>query len=203
VFMTDSRDGSRANSLPLVPHGVSDAVPFVPCGRCHMLNSGTSKRITPGAQLTETQGIKVPQLRNLLEKTGFDKNSLANNRGFGFGHDGSFATIDEFLHFDVFDFEKIPDGETKRRDIISFLMSFNTDTHAGVGYQITLDGGNKTDPATLAQLDLMRSLADAKQVGLVVHGRVGGVDRGYAYLGNGVFQSDKAGQQIDATALRN
>jgi DNA-binding beta-propeller fold protein YncE len=202
VFMTEFIDGRIAENLPFVPHSIREQGPFVTCGRCHMLPMGTSRALTPASQLMLAHSIKVPQLRNMHEKTGFLKTSMSNNRGFGYTHDGAFATLDEFLHFVVFDFDRIEDGAAKRQDVIAFLMSFSTDTHAGVGYQITLDATNKNDPATVALLDLMRSLADQQKVGLVVTGRVAGEDRGYAYKGNGIFQSDRAGDEIDAAALR-
>ena len=37
--------------------------------------------------------MKIPQLRNMYEKTGFDHASQRNTRGFGFAHDGSDATL--------------------------------------------------------------------------------------------------------------
>ncbi len=201
VYMNDFIDGRIAENLPLVPHSVRESGPFVACGRCHQLPLGTSRALTPASQLMLAHSIKVPQLRNLYEKTGFLKTSNSNNRGFGYTHDGAFATLDEFLRFTVFDFEKGGDGEARRRDVIAFLMAMGTDTHAGVGQQVTLDDGNKNDSATLAKLEQMQLMADQKQVGLVVHGNVGGADRGYAYLSGGQFQSDQAGQQVSAATL--
>ena len=48
----------------------------------------------------------------------------------------------------------------------------------------------------------MLSLADAGAVGVVVKGRQGGITRGYAYLGAGQFQSDRAAESLSAAALR-
>jgi hypothetical protein len=54
----------------------------------------------------------------------------------------------------------------------------------------------------------MINLANSNQVGLVVKGRQGGVDRGYRYNGtsivpNNVFQADAAGETITPLDLRN
>src|SRR5205085_7815079 len=112
------------------------------CVQCHAGTLGTSKALTPGRALTLPQSFKVPQLHNQYRKANFDKNASDNISGFGFAHDGEFANVVEFLHFRVFKFMDGDDGEQQRRDVASFVMSFSTDTHAGVGKQVTLDGTN-------------------------------------------------------------
>jgi hypothetical protein len=100
-------------------------------------------------------------------------------------------------------------------------MCFSTDTHPAVGLQVTLDqaapsgrGPLASPPRTARELaDLARAdpgqavsfmlmLADSADVRLIVRGRYGGEPRGFAYRGNGVFQSDRAGNQVSAAALR-
>src|SRR5262249_31147747 len=68
----------------------------IACVTCHALPAGTNGQITPAQALQESQSIKIPQLRNLYEKTGFFKATSPgspptdnDNRGFGFIHDGS------------------------------------------------------------------------------------------------------------------
>jgi len=41
------------------------------------------------------------------------------------------------------------------------------------------------------------------QVGLVVKGRQGGLQRGFAYIGGDAFQSDRAAETLDSAALRS
>ena len=75
-------------------------------------------------------------------------------------------------------------------------------SHAAVGAQITVTGANKNDPRIITKLNDMMGLADSGKVGLVAKGLRGGVQRGYTYLGGGVYQSDHAGETISATSLR-
>ena len=67
----------------------------VDCVTCHALPAGTNGQLTSAMLLGETQSIKIPQLRNMHEKTGFDATLTENNRGFGFIHDGSTPTMFE------------------------------------------------------------------------------------------------------------
>jgi hypothetical protein len=148
------------------------------------------------------QSMKVAQLRNLFEKDSFRKTSNNNNSGFGFTHDGSMDTLVAFLELPVFTFPAGGTGAQQRRDIVAFLMSFSTDTHAGVGVQVTLDGTNNNTPGVVTLINQMLTLANGGQVGLVVKGRQAGVERGWRYNGSNVFQSDRNGETIDPTTLR-
>ncbi|MBI5864534.1 MAG: hypothetical protein HZB38_08510 [Planctomycetes bacterium] len=173
------------------------------CNRCHNLPNGTDRRVTSAASLGTEQGTKVPQLRNMFEKTGMRKDGTPGTRGFGFTHNGEFSSVDEFLHRPNFDFGAGAAGDQKRTDVIAFVMSLSTDTHAGVGFQATLDAENQTRADLQERIDLMLRVADAGDVGLVVKGRYGGEIRGFAYLGSGFFQSDRAGQSVAADVLRS
>src|SRR5262245_34695556 len=64
--------------------------PSLTCVACHLLPDGTNNRVDiplpgPGG---EPQNRKNSQLRNMNEKTGFDRTTQNGNRGFGFEHDG-------------------------------------------------------------------------------------------------------------------
>ena len=54
----------------------------------------------------------------------------------------------------------------------------------------------------MALLATFVNLAESGKVGLVVKGRIAGEQRGWAYVGANVFQSDRAGQTISASALQ-
>ncbi len=167
------------------------------CVTCHALPSGTNGQLTSGNLLQETQSIKIPQLRNLYEKTGFDDGSSANNRGFGFIHDGSVDTLFQFLNFSGFQFTGA-NANANRRHVEAFLMSFATDTHAGVGAQATVPEtvGAGDGPALADVLTIGHSGA----TGLVVKGVVNGEQRGYAWQG-GTYRSDRAAETISEAAL--
>ncbi len=138
--------------------------------------------------------MKVPQLRNMHEKTGFDATSTNNNRGFGFIHDGSVDTLLEFLRFDAFQFA----DDAQRRDVEAFMMSLSTDTHAGVGAQAILPQpvNDQGDP-----VGALLKIAAVGEVGLVVKGIVNGEHRGYYQTTPGTFQSDRAAGTASAATL--
>ena len=140
--------------------------------------------------------MKVPQLRNLYEKVGCNLSASGSHFGFGFLHDGSVDTLARFVN--EASFTLASDQDTA--DLVAFLLCFSgsdfgpgsaseppgpasKDTHAAVGWQVTLAGG--AAPAR------MLSLADAGRVGLVVKGRSKGLARGWFYVGGGRFQSDR------------
>jgi hypothetical protein len=154
--------------------------------------------------------MKVPQLRNLGEKVGFDMTQPSNRAGFGFLHDGSVDSLARFVAEPVFNVESDQDVA----DVVAFLLSFSgsdlpvgspdvlselpgpasRDTHAAVGAQVTLGGGG--DPA---RLDAMLALARAGAVDLVAHG--GG--RGWWFDEAGDrFQSDRNGETVSESELR-
>jgi YVTN family beta-propeller protein len=169
--------------------------------------------------------IKVPQLRNLYEKVGFEATQLSNHSGFGLLHDGSVDSIARFVSEPVFTVT----SDQQVANLVALMLSFSgsdlpqgstnpavgeppgppsKDTHAAVGRQSTLVSAANPDPGQLALLASMVSLADANKVGLVVKGTQAGIQRGYSYVnGSAFFQSDRAveiktvGQLQNAAAL--
>jgi YVTN family beta-propeller protein len=173
------------------------------CVTCHTMPTGAGDIVVSGNLIGDAQAMNVPQLRDLYKKVGLDFTSQTNNRGFGFGHDGSFDTIFDFLKQSRFTFPAGAAGDAERRDLEAFLMCFPTDTHAAVGTQITVDGANKGTAGVIQLLADMTARAGAGDVGVVAKGRVGGVARGYAYVpGTGTFQSDRASEVVSAASLR-
>ena len=86
----------------------------ISCNGCHTLPTGSNRKLFNGSAEQETQDFKIPQLRNMYEKIGFDliRPNLTNGngtnialpqqkRGFGFLHDGS-VSLTEFLAASVF-----------------------------------------------------------------------------------------------------
>lgn len=148
--------------------------------------------------------IKIPQLRNMHEKGGFNTTQQRNTAGFGFLHDGSVDSIERFLAEPVFSLGSVQE----LADLTAFMLSFagselpnatgtlleppgppSLDTHAAVGKQVTLP---TSDPELLNRLSTLLTLADANRIGLVVKGRFAGEDRGYTYAGMDLYQSDRA-----------
>ncbi len=98
--------------------------------------------------------IKVPQLRNMHEKVGFELTQTENNAGFGFLHDGSVDSLARFVSEPAFNVGSDQDVA----DLVALMLSFSgsdfpqdnpalgnappvsQDTHAAVGAQVQLDG---------------------------------------------------------------
>ncbi len=222
------------------------------CVTCHTLPAGIGpdlqldgaliEEIPPGPNgerhhsLVSVDGstnvsMKVPQLRSLYEKVGFEMTQTTSRAGFGFLHDGSVDSLARFMSEPPFIFDEGIDGPPDMlvTGMVAFMLSFSgsnlpmcqgvpsgpcgslsQDTHAAVGTQLTVDVSNKNDPATIDALGAMSSLVDAgpgfnpgPQVALVARGRQAGLARGYSYTGGGVYQSDRAAETIDAVTLRS
>ncbi|MDA1262670.1 MAG: hypothetical protein O3B75_07205 [Planctomycetota bacterium] len=167
------------------------------CVDCHPGSSGTSLEI--GIPLGPVQqNRKMAQLRNIHEKTGANLDITTATKGFGFNHDAEFATLADL--FDVgFAWGIGTTALTRRSNVEAYLLSFSTDTHAGVGAQTNAsNGGGSGDNA--ARISQFVQLAGTGQVGLIVKGRVNGVARGFAFVA-GSFQSDRTSEVLSPSAL--
>jgi len=158
-----------------------------PCVNCHSLPIGTNRLIIPGSVLQESQAFKVPQLRNMYQKTGFTDAAGPQKRGFGFLHDGSIDNLLTFLNLPVFNFA----NNQERRDLEAFVLSFDTGMAPSVGRQVTVNGATKSLAGVVSLLDSLYAQAEAGNCDLIAHGRTGGVERGYFYqAGTATFLSD-------------
>jgi hypothetical protein len=147
--------------------------------------------------------MKVPHLRNMLEKTGFDSlTSSTNTRGFGFTHDGATPTLFDFFKLTVFNFASGAAGDQQRRDVTAFMLSWDTGTHASVGAQATMGGPTPNGSARRNQLV---NIANAGSAQLIAKAVIGDVERGYKWHDEfdqaGSFQTDVAGQKTTLAAL--
>ncbi len=194
------------------------------CNGCHTLDP-LQGFFGSGGQTTfenEPQEFKVAHLRNAYQKVGMfgmpdvsfvnlpprsTRHQGSQVRGYGFLHDGSIATVDDFLHASVF---FLSDGD--RRDLEQFVFAFDTTYAPIVGQQATLTGA--ADDVAEARVDLMQARAAtpfilvrqaaAHECDLVVRGTVGGEDRGFLFdPRTGRYRSDRiADDDMGAGALR-
>lgn len=164
------------------------------CSDCHSLPLGTNLHITPQVLDQQAQSMKVPQLRNLYEKTGRDDLSLNNNSGFGFVHDGTFDSLESFFNLNVFQFQNSQAVD----DMVAYMMCFSEDFHASVGTQITIPSDVPNAKTNINQLIQFAALGE---IGLVAKGIVSGNQRGYMWIGAENFQSDRDGEQINLVDL--
>ena len=196
---TSLENGNPSTGFTLYTTGNLD---FVQCSDCHTLPTGGLGTIISASLLQEAQSMKVPQLRNMYEKSGMDKTSQANNSGFGFVHDGSTDTLFNFLSLSVFNFASGAAGNTQRRDVAAFVMCFDTGTHASVGAQATMGGEGTNQSARRA---ILLSIAQAGSSQLVARGNYDGMARSYLLSSGTTMQADRVGEvrtiaQLDAQA---
>ena len=158
---------------------------FMACANCHASPAGGGAGVFSTAVIDDTQPLAIPDLRQAFMKAGFERSSQANNRGFGFGHDGSGGSLVEFLGTHVRAAIGTGASETDRRDLAAFVLSWNTGMHPAVGAQATVDGS----AASRARRDALLAIAQSDLVALVAKFVVGGVERGVVY-GEGAFASD-------------
>jgi len=167
---------------------------------------------------TTNVSMKVPQLRNLYEKLGFDMTQQLNTRGAGFVHDGAVDTIQRFISEPVFNLT----NNTQVANMVAFMLAFSgsdlpsgsptglleppgtasRDSHAAVGRQTTLVSAGSPAPGQLTLIGSMHTLANALKVDVIVKGRQGGQSRGYLYLGGGQYQSDRSAETLSSAALQ-
>lgn len=170
----------------------------VTCAFCHLPPTGFAFTVNSGAVLAEPQSFKVPHLRNMYEKTGFLLGTPNNNRGFGFLHDGSIDTMQNFLGFmNVFTFQ----NQQQKTDIDAYMTCFSIETHAAVGRQMTIANGSSLSSEQVGELSFMEQMAESGDVGLVARGRLNGVQRGFYYLGGSIYQTDRQAETIPVTQL--
>lgn len=168
-----------------------------PCTVCHQLPLGT-RNIVDNPQLPlAPQPMKPVQLRGLWDKLGWSKTSQTNLRGFGFNSDSEFDSLGALLQAG-FNFGPPQTAAQARRDVEAFLLTFDTETFATVGKQITFNGANNADAALITRLNTYLAQADAGSVALVAHS----ASRGYVYATQAVMLSDRENSPTTPTALR-
>jgi len=203
--------GSATRGLTLYTTGLLDGA--LQCASCHTLPTGMAVNgpmflgvlgvqvggsVMPLGPMGEnhlgivsTDGstnvsIKVPQLRNQYEKTGFELTQTDNLAGFGFLHDGSVDSLSRFLSARVFSVRSDQDIA----DLVALSLAFSgsdfgnvnpilgapaplsKDSHAAVGQQETL-----TSPTATVRAGQLLALARTTKVDLVAHSGAAG----YAY----------------------
>jgi len=162
------------------------------CIDCHQLPAGTSGEVLNRYSLGEPQDMKIPQLRNLYKKTGFDtSNGAVNKRGFGYTHDGSVDNLFDLVAFHFANFSGSTSVADQRRDLEHYLLAFDTGMAPAVGCQTTFDGTNNSDPTLLSRLDTLETRASAGNCDLIAKGRVGSRQRGFLYTA-GSWSPDQA-----------
>lgn len=90
-------------------------------------------------------------------------------------------------------------GNPERRQVEQFLLAFDSNHAPIVGQQTTL---RTSSPASIqTRIDLMVARAEAGECDLVAKVGGGATARGYLYLGNGFYMTDKASVPLIPDAL--
>jgi DNA-binding beta-propeller fold protein YncE len=186
---------------------------FQTCNGCHRLDPEHGHFGTDGESSfdVEPQEFKIPHLRNLYQKVGMSGMAYSffidqgdngfkgpQVRGFGFTHDGSVDTLFRFMHAIAFDerpapffnvgFPFSPEGDQMRRDVVDFLLAFDSNLKPIVGVQVA--SYNAFPDNQVVSVDLLYDRASAGDCDLIVKSVDGmGRPRGWWRAGNG-FRSD-------------
>ena len=137
------------------------------CVDCHMRKNGAG---TVGFTGLIEQPTKVAQLRGLHERSPSAGNG-SRVSGFGYGADGSKASLRKFLT-DSHRFDGIT--EQDKNALENFLLSFPTETPPIVGLTRTVDDKNRSDESTRSDLTLMVKQADIGNCTVLVTGLLRG-----------------------------
>jgi YVTN family beta-propeller protein len=197
------------------------------CNGCHTLDPQAGFFGTGGLTTfeNETQEFKVAHLSNAYQKVGmFGMPEIAfvdvpdshqahqgdQVRGFGFLHDGSIATVFDFLNATVF----VNLNQTERGDLEQFVFAFDTALAPVVGQQVTIHPDNAANNGVNQRIDLLRQRADTsfvwadhpgvEECDLTVKGNVAGIARGYLFdPATNLYRSDRAAEPaLTDSALR-
>ncbi len=165
--------------------------PALACNTCHSLPTGTARLIIPGSALQESQDFKVPQLRNLYQKTFFIRSATAVSlSGFGLTHDGTDQDLFTFLSRPVFG--TFATDATRKRNIAAFVMCFDTGAAPAIGYARTIRAANLS--ASSADWTLLESQAAAGNTDLIVRAVIDGRRHGLRYRpATNDYASDQTG----------
>ncbi|MEM7202828.1 MAG: hypothetical protein AAF628_21395 [Planctomycetota bacterium] len=166
--------------------------------------------------------LKIPQLRNMHKKSGFDLATTRNTAGFGYVHDGQVDTISHFVSEAVF--VHTPGNEAQDvADLAAFMLAYSgtglpmgsvttfdvppglpgLNSHAGVGFQWTVAQGVPLGPVDFAILNAMfvTQFASPSDVAIVIkQNQLAGGQRGFTHVGGLSFLADD-GTLTDVLAI--
>jgi DNA-binding beta-propeller fold protein YncE/mono/diheme cytochrome c family protein len=194
-----------------------------PCAACHTLPFGAAGGklggVTPQeptavpdaaallngtADQSRHSDVKIPHLRNIVDKPGFLFGPAAGpfpdvKAGIGFGHDGAVPNLPTFFSFNVFTMTA-----TDAADVSAFALSFSTGTKPSVGRNLTCPAGPPPqagcDETLLSTLISLGDLANAnRHCELTATALSGGRPRAYRLSGS-VWRTDVAGEPALTTA---
>jgi len=191
------------NTVMVTGNAVAGAQEFeANCRSCHIGDTARNDLIRSGGEFGLDQYRRTPTWRNFNERPGlWFQSGTGSTMGFGFQQDGTFDTTQ---------------NQTRDSNMMAFMYSVNgrfpytapglnetnqsRDTHAAVGTQLLFTSAS-TGPQDTVLTQLV-TLAEHQEIGLIAKAQANGVTRGYAYMGDGIFQSDRRAEQDTLAQVR-
>jgi len=207
---------SNCHSLPtgMAPPGIMrDAVVGIIIGGRNIPTgpNGENHLGVHGQSTLKNMTMKVPQLRNLYERTGYETKLKQSRAGFGFQHDGTVDSLAHYMSLTEFDTESDQDVA----DLVAFILAFSgsdlptdnagfvkkledsQDSYAAVGQQVT-----RSSSSPGARLNSLLDLAQAQQVEMIAQQADDSRPRAWLYDGNAkIFESDDNSASITLNEL--
>jgi DNA-binding beta-propeller fold protein YncE len=181
------------------------------CDGCHTLDPLNGFFGTGGEESFEgePQHFKVPHIRNVYQKLGMFQANGDQVRGTGILHDGSVATVFDFLGAGVFTL-----NNQEQRDLEAFVLAADTDLAPIVGQQVTISPTNFGVADVNSRITLLDARAAAAFDSAVLGGSVtecdviaktveGVVEKGYVRQSDGSYLPDDGGMAISEANLRD
>jgi hypothetical protein len=172
------------------------------CNGCHRLDVAELHFGTDGNSTfdAEPQTFKVPHLRNAYQKVGMfgmaggfgipDTGGRGEQiRGFGYTHDGSVDTLEDFLKAGVFAL-----SEAEERQLASFMLAFDSDVSPVVGQQVTVTAQSASAGSARLGLLAQRALVTTprRECDLIGKGSIAGTARGFVLQRDRTLAGDRA-----------
>jgi hypothetical protein len=135
--------------------------------------------------LREPQDFKVPQLRNIYQKTTLNRTHASTGGGtnsiggFGFLHDGTFEDVFTFLSSPVF--QNFANDSVVKSNVQAYLLCFDTGTAPAVGYSRTATKANVDSASISNDWSLLEAQAAATNIDLIAKGMIAGRLHGFVY----------------------
>lgn len=184
------------------------------CNHCHQVDVNEKHFGTSGLMSFEggrvSENFKIPHLRNAYQKVGMFGTSLiqgggvdmgAQIKGFGFLHDGSTDTLDNFFQDGVFVFPA--PVATNRADVIRFVMVMDSNLAPIVGQQVTINANSSA--TALTRLTLLENRAQVTtprpECDLIVSGMLDGEYYSALFQANNSYAAI-SGTSVTADALQ-
>ena len=156
-------------------------LPPLTCNNCHKIDPGPGTSNTLQFVTGQLQPFKVPHLRNLYQKIGFNKDfGSISVSGFGLLHDGSQPGLFELLSQQQF--HLFASDTVRKLNLSAFLLCFDTGMAPAVGYSRTLTPQNVRSETAQSDVGLLLGQAAAGNIDLIAKGSIDGLVRGLFYI---------------------